>query len=147
MIPDFDKDGRLPAGIHWAGWSEIQLRFGFNTRRRRLLSGLLRALKNLRHAGCRLVYIDGSFVISKPDPGDYDACWDLDGVNVEKLNAVFWNFSMRRAAQKRKYLGEFFPAQMPEGASGRVFLDFFQCDKESGRRKGIIGLVLEESGL
>jgi hypothetical protein len=43
-------------------------------------------------------------------------------------------------AQKRKYFGEFFPAQMPEGASGRMFLEFFQTDKETGRPKGICGV-------
>jgi hypothetical protein len=50
-------------------------------------------------------------------------------------------------AQKRRYLGEFFPAQMPEGASGRLFLEFFQTDKETGRPKGIVGWNLQEAKL
>jgi hypothetical protein len=33
---------------------------------------------------------------------------------------------------------------MPEGASGRAFLEFFQTDKETGRSKGIVGLGGEE---
>jgi len=44
-------------------------------------------------------------------------------------------------------LGEFFPAQMPEGASVRVFLEFSQTDKETGRPKGIVGLNLQEAEL
>jgi hypothetical protein len=32
--------------------------------------------------------------------------------------------------QKRKYFGAFFAAQMPEGVSGRAFLEFFQTDRD-----------------
>src|SRR2546425_628399 len=38
-------------------------------------------------------------------------------------------FSRGRAAQKQRFLGELFPAQLPEGATGRAFLDFFQVSK------------------
>lgn len=112
-----------------------------------MLSGLRLALAALNRAGCRRVYLDGSFVTVKREPGDYDACWDIDRVDVESLDSVFLDFSKGRAAQRREYLGEFFPAQMPEGASGRVFLEFFQMDKETGRPKGIVGLNLQEAGL
>jgi hypothetical protein len=143
MLPEFNRDGRLPTGIHWATWQEIESRFGFSARRRDLLSGFRVALGALKRAGCRRVYLDGSFVTVKREPGDYDACWDIDGVDVEALDSVFLDFSNRRTAQKNKYLGEFFPAQMPEGASGKVFLEFFQTDKETGRAKGIVGLSFE----
>ena len=147
MLPAFSRDGRLPAGIHWAPWQEIQSRFSFSSRRRQLLGGLHLALEVLNRAECSRVYIDGSFVTIQREPGDYDACWDIDGVNVEALDSVFLDFSKGRTAQKRKYLAEFFPAQMPEGASGRMFLEFFQTDKETGRSKGIVGLNLQEAGL
>jgi hypothetical protein len=147
MIPEFNRDGRLPGGIHWATWQEIQAQFGFSSRRQHLLSGLRLALEALSKAGCPRVYIDGSFVTTKSDPGDYDACWDIDGVDVDILDLVFLDFSGGRAAQKRKYFGEFFPAQMPEGASGKAFLEFFQGDKETGRSKGIVGLNLQEGDL
>jgi ribosome-binding protein aMBF1 (putative translation factor) len=109
MLPEFNRDGRLPAGIHWATWQEIQSRFGFSSRRQQLLGGLRLALAALNRAGCSRVYIDGSFVTVKREPGDYDACWDIDGVNVEALDSVFLDFSKGRTAQKRKYFGEFFP--------------------------------------
>lgn len=115
MLPEFNSDGRLPIGIHWATWGETESRFGFNSRRRKLIGGLRRALKALKTAGCQSVYLDGSFVTAKTEPGDYDACWEIEGVDVEKLDPVFLDFSRNRAAQKRKYLGEFFPAQMPQG--------------------------------
>jgi hypothetical protein len=96
----------------------------------------------LRTAGYRRVYIDGSFVCAKKMPGDFDACWDTDGVDPEILDPVFLTFERKRAAQKRKYLGEFFPVSMTEGGTGSTFLEFFQVDKETGRPKGIILLSL-----
>ena len=147
MIPEFNREGTLPSGIHWATWQEIQSRFGFSARRQQLLHGLRSALETLNKAGCRRVYVDGNFVTAKHDPGDYDACWDIDGVDLEALDSVFLDFPNRRTAQKNKYLGEFFPAQMPEGTRGKVFLEFFQTDKETARAKGIVGLNLEEAEL
>ena len=41
---------------------------------------------------------------------------------------------------KKKYKGDLFPAEIPEGASGKLFLDFFQTDKITGEPKGIIAL-------
>jgi hypothetical protein len=63
------------------------------------------------------------------------------GVNVELLDPVLLSFAHGRAAQKAKYLGEFFPARLTEG-SGLTFLEFFQVDKDTGRAKGIILLDL-----
>jgi hypothetical protein len=34
------------------------------------MSGLRKAMEQLKIAGCRTIYIDGSFVTIKPDPGD-----------------------------------------------------------------------------
>ena len=89
MLPEFNRDGRLPPGIHWATWPEIQSRFGFSSRRQQLLGGLHLALAALNRAGCSRVYIDGSFVTVKREPGDYDACWDIDGVDVEVFGFGF----------------------------------------------------------
>jgi hypothetical protein len=147
VLPVFNRDGRLPVGIHWATWPEMQSRFGFSSRRQLLLGGLRLALGALNRAGCRKVYVDGSFVTLKREPDDYDACWDIDEVDVEALDSVFLDFSKGRMAQKRKYFGEFFPAQMSEDATGRAFLEFFQTDKETGRSKGIVGLNLQEAEL
>jgi hypothetical protein len=142
MIPPFDAIGNLPAGVHWTRWREFAARFGWNARRRGLLDGLKRAIDSLRKAGCREVYIDGSFVTAKDLPGDFDACWSVKGVDPALLDPVLLMFDNHRAAQKAKYRGEMFPAELPEGASGLRFLDFFQVDKNTGKRKGIIGMRL-----
>jgi len=142
MIPDLiEINGApwkvLPAGIHSASLSEIKQKFAFNQTRRELYSGLLMALSVLANANVSLVYLDGSFVTEKPIPGDYDACWDAEGVDVSLLDPVFLDFSNKRFAQKRKYQGEFFPAQMGAG-HGEMFLDFFQVEKYSNKPKGIV---------
>jgi hypothetical protein len=142
MIPEWSTNGDLPPGVHFATWREIEDRLRFNPLRQRLLAGFRRACQELRKAGCRLVYVDGSFVTRKEHPGDFDACWDVQNVDADKLDAVFFDFSRSRAAQKQRFLGEFFPAQLPEGATGRAFVDFFQVNKLSGEPKGILAIRL-----
>jgi hypothetical protein len=88
------------------------------------------------------VYIDGSFVSSKDFPGDFDGCWDVTGVDVTKLDPVLLDFENSRAAQKARFLGELFPAQLSEGLSGRTFLEFFQIDRNTGTQKGIVVIDL-----
>ena len=53
-----------------------------------------------------------------------------------------WDFSQGRAEQKRRFLGEFFPAQLPEGATGRAFVEFFQVNKLTGEPKGVVAIRL-----
>ena len=110
-----------------------------------MLTGFRHACEELRKAGCRLVYLDGSFVTRKLHPGDFDACWDVQNVDDSKLDPVFWDFSQGRAAQKQRFLGELFPAQLPEGATGRTFVDFFQVNTLSGQPKGILAIKLRRS--
>lgn len=102
-------------------------------------------MKLLRSAGCKRLYIDGSFVTSKRVPNDYDAAWEPAGVDVRlllSLEPVFGDFSNSRAAQKAKFFGEFFPSSETADPVGTTFLDFFQIDKNTGNAKGIIALNL-----
>ena len=142
MVPAFDYTGKLPPGIYWVTWKELKLGFGFTPTRVQLLAGLRQALALLKRAGCRRVYIDGSFVTTKLQPGDVDACWAIEHVDPDKLDPVFLDFSHARAAQKARFRGEFFPADLPEGLTGKTFLEFFQTDKETGAPKGILALDL-----
>jgi hypothetical protein len=144
MIPEFTAYGLLPEGVHPATLEELSERFGGNERRRQLLRGLNEALRLLRAAGCRRVYINGSFVTAKERPNDIDVCWDINGVDADALDPVFFDFDDGRAAQKARFGVEFFPAQVPEGLTGRTFLEFFQTDKQTGEPKGIIVLELDD---
>lgn len=104
--------------------------------------GLRAALVNLREAGCRTVWLDGSFVTAKDVPGDYDACWDESGVDAAAIDPVLLTFDPGRKTQKAKYMGELFPASISASADGLSFLEFFQTDRETGKRKGIIAIDL-----
>lgn len=138
-------NGNLPPGIHWATWQEFVERFGSTPHRKQLLQGLWIVLESLRAAGCKTVYVNGSFVTTKEVPGDFDACWDPDGVDIDRLyetEPVLFSFENKRAAQKARFKGELFPAT--ERAAlflDGTFLDFFQMDRE-GNQKGIIALDL-----
>ena len=155
MIPDYEISGNLPPGVHWATWDEIVARFGTTPWRRDLLNGLRSALDGLRRAGCRTVYLDGSFVTDKQVPGDFDACWDEHGVDVTRIDPVLLNFDNGRADPvSRRILGAHkfrrrvltVPASKDPSWTARmrgdVFLDFFQIDKETGQPKGIVALDL-----
>lgn len=144
MIPPVNAGDNLPPGIHDATWQEIVDRFARAGRRQQLIDGLQAAIEALRRAGCRTVYIDGSFVTAKDSPGDFDACWDVEGVDPTGLDPVLLTFDMGRRTQKATYGGELFPAQVPADEAGTVFLDFFQLDKRTGQSKGIIRLRLGE---
>jgi hypothetical protein len=90
------------------------------------------------------VLIDGSFVTEKEFPADFDGCWDRAGVNratLQRLDPTLLDFSNRRAAQKAKYRGELFLADVAANSAGTLFLNFFQYDRD-GNKKGIVKLDL-----
>jgi hypothetical protein len=133
----------LPKGVHDATWDEVTLRFGNSTRRKDLLAGLLNACYALKKAGVTFLFLDGSFVTAKKNPGDWDACYSKIGVNTAVLDPVFLDFKNDRAAQKAKFGGEsFFAETSASGVLGPPFLEFFQREKNTGRPKGLVRLDL-----
>ncbi len=143
MIPPFDPDtGNLQPGVHDATWAEVVARYGTSPDRLVLLAGLKAALDALRVAGCQRAYIDGSFVTDKAQPADFDGCWEVEGVDLDRLDPVLKPFTNRREAQKRAFGGELFPADWSADATGTHFLEFFQRDRDAGRPKGIIAIDL-----
>jgi hypothetical protein len=144
MISPFDKAGNLPAGIHWASWKEFEKRFRTNAHRKKLLAGLKQVAALLQAAGCQAIYVDGSFVTSKEHPNDFDACWSLLDEDENLVPPILFDLSNQRVAQKAKFGGELFPANMIEGGGGKSFLEFFQTDKLTGLPKGIVGIKLRQ---
>lgn len=145
MIPTFDDNGYLPLGIHLVEWEEFDERFSYNPTRLRLMKGLKLAMMHLKAANCRMIYINGSFITNKEKPGDFDACWEENGVDVNELNLLaptLYNFALRRSEQKAKYKGEIFPANYPANDSATPYIDFFQFDTRRNIGKGIIAIDL-----
>jgi hypothetical protein len=141
MIPNFDSTGNLPEGVHLSTMDELIEHFGYNPKRAWLIDGLKVLMASLEKANCPLVYIDGSFVTSKEIPGDYDLCWSLTGVVEANLDPALLDFTPAgREKMMRRYRGDIFPAEIPEGPSGKMFVDFFQTDKNTGEKKGIIAI-------
>jgi hypothetical protein len=129
MIPPFNDLGYLPAGIHEATWVEFWERFATNAYRKQLLTGLRLALGELKQAGCCRVYIGGSFVTDKEKPNDYDGCFELFGIDEDKIDPIFLIPDSK--AQKDRFYGELLP--------NSVMVGFFQNDID-GRSKGVIAL-------
>lgn len=132
----------LPPGVHAATLQDVGDTFATNPWRRSLFNGLVDASGRLRSAGCPAILLDGSFVSSKPNPGDYDACWDPTGVDPAMLDPVFAKIDPGRAAQKAAFKGEFFPSTMTCLEIGKAFADFFQIDRFTGSKKGILSISL-----
>lgn len=104
---------------------------------------ILMAMEQLKAAGCRTIYINGSFVTSKSEPGDFDACWDLEDVDINYLRREapkLLNY-YDSAGQKAKYKGELFPSAQPVGNYGKNSFDFFQENRRHNK-KGIIAIDL-----
>jgi hypothetical protein len=140
MIPPFSEEGALPPGIHSASLAEVERRFATNPARKALFKGLKLLLKDLAMAGCKTLYLDGSFVTSKEEPNDYDACWDTQGVN-NTISPILREIGTFRKERKRKYGGDIF-FYVPE--LGTDFLQFFQSDRDA-RPKGIIRFDLRKA--
>lgn len=131
----------LEPGVHDATLSDIKDRFATNERRKVLYEGLLKGCQALKRAGCSVIYLDGSFITAKPTPNDFDVCWDPRGVDTNKLDAVFLDFTDQRRNQKQQYGGEFFPSSATVDGH-QTFVEYFQTDKETDKRKGIIRIQL-----
>lgn len=73
MIPEFNDNGYLPAGVHGATLEEIDVRFGQESELRRVQMESLHWLVTLaRRAGVLRIVVNGSFVTDVHEPNDVD---------------------------------------------------------------------------
>ncbi len=134
MLPQFDKNGNLPKGIHISDIGEIHERLGFNEHRLHLLKGLAKAILDLKDLGFKRIYLNGSFVTNKETPKDYDLCWE------ETIEVDFELFAYKypilaglegQEEQLKIYLGDIYPQP--------TVFNLYQKNK-NGNPKGIICL-------
>lgn len=148
MLPDLMDIGGpwkvLPPGVHYATLKEVETRFATSAHRKRLFDGFKDGVMALCKAGCRKIFLDGSFITEKLIPADFDVCWDPAGVDAAKLDRIFYDFKDKRKKQKARFCGEFFPTTVL-GDEKKLFLDYFQVDKYTGEAKGIICLKMPKS--
>jgi hypothetical protein len=141
-IPEFRPDGYLPEGLHRATEEEVAARFGQTTARRRaLMTRVAEWLVLARAVGARRLLLDGSFVTTKPEPGDVDAvCWlpdDFeDQYHAGKLEATRL-YEMLTTRSPEEIFGVFRRERWEE------WVAFFSQTREpDGRRKGLVELTL-----
>ncbi len=97
----------LPPGIHKATLEEIKEEFAVTPYRMHLFRGFCSASESLVAAGCQRIYLDGSFTTSKNHPGNFDACWDPEGVNLGKVDSTILNDLPPRTEQKKNLVENF----------------------------------------
>ena len=139
----FNKDFVLPPGIHEMDWESFYDFFSFSPKRKRLLDGLKKVVDILQETGCSNIYIDGSFVTEKLEPGDWDACFDCPSIIIKDILKRYP--LLNRAEQKRLYGGELFPALAKADEYGNTFLAFFQQITNTVKKKGIVIIKLNDN--
>ena len=142
MIPDFRDDGYLPEGLHLATEAEVTFRFGADTsRRQRLALRLRRWIELARAISARRLFVDGSFVTSKPEPNDVDAVvWLPYDFVVRVSNGNLEALELETMLLNR-YPEEIFAAE--DRRDWDEWVEFFSRTRESdGRRKGVVEIEL-----
>lgn len=83
-IPDLNSHGLLPAGVHSCTWQQARTRFAYNPHRRQVLKGLCKFVRaELQPLNLPApLYLDGSYVRSKPFPADVDVVLDLSAFDL-----------------------------------------------------------------
>ena len=103
MIPPFNDDGYLPAGIHPATLDEIAERFGSESELRRVQMDSVRWLVEIaRRARAKRIVLNGSFVTEQYEPNDVDCVllidWDIppdrDAANELKEGLPFLDIAV-----------------------------------------------------
>ncbi|WP_455591482.1 DUF6932 family protein [Bacteroides sp.] len=144
MIPDFNEKGYLDPGIYEATFEEVKDKLGFSKRRQRLLGLMEGLLMECKQLSCDIIYLDGSFVSTRLNPNDYDACWDTSSKDRESVinNVLASVLSSESEFQKQYYGGEISPAFDKSPCNLKItVLDYFQKTQE-GDDKGIVLIKL-----
>jgi hypothetical protein len=137
MLPDFESDGNLPAGIHRASLTDIEKRFARfmgSDRRIRLFSKLKQLMEIARFSGIvQRVIIGGSFVTAKSVPNDVDAVIVIaKDVDIETL-VQHQYIATDRDALRRVLKGDDFDVIVVREGTKRMqtIIEFFQSNRDN----------------
>ncbi|HWZ76949.1 MAG TPA: hypothetical protein VNX87_10450 [Candidatus Sulfotelmatobacter sp.] len=144
MIPEFYDGNFLPDGEHVATWDEIVRRFGGNERRKSFCDRLIRFLQQAKSCGFLKVYLFGSFISAKEDPGDVDLLWvhkrDLDYDRLSRECHELVEYALIKA---RERWDMFCCSDDPMVIS--IMMTVWRKDKAPGRKpRGVIILELKD---
>jgi len=104
-IPPLDELGLLPAGVWDCSFEDISTQFCWNDHRRALWKGFLHFIeKEYRPASLSVpLWIDGSFVRSKPIPSDIDVVMDFTGFDTAEDLGQLLGLRVRHDELKTAY--------------------------------------------
>lgn len=141
-IPEFREDGYLPGGVWRASETEAIFRFGASSRRRRrLVLRVRRWIEFAREVGVRRFLLDGSFVTSKPDPGDVDAVAFLPSDFQQLIDLGNASALELEAMLLTRHPQELFAAE--DDTDWDAWVQFFSRTREAdGRKKGLVEIDL-----
>ena len=137
-LPAYTSAGDLPPGVHQSGWQEFSSRYGFTPRRQELMGNMETLLQELHKQGGERVYVGGSFVTTKPAPGDFDMTWRVSGPQLGELSKKAPILTDRML--QKETLGGQLMATYPN-SPGDGIVGFLQKNR-SGRPIGIVELDL-----
>ncbi|MCB0879639.1 MAG: nucleotidyltransferase domain-containing protein [Thermoleophilia bacterium] len=144
-LPAVTAAGDLPAGIHHVAWNEVTRSLASTSRRADLTAQLGHSLGVMHAAGVEQVVVGGSYVGSKPHPGDVDIAV------LPRRDGAQFNWSAikrtlaRTAPDVHVYAGDRIVSnanRLPGGTAGESFLEFFMHDRSGAAR----GAILLETG-
>jgi len=123
IMPALTERGLLPPGVHKCNLKQLQLAFAFNVRREQLFESLQHCVSQMHDRGLAgTLYIDGSYVTSKPNPRDIEITLDVAGQTVAMQDrALAYHVREHQALTKNGV--DWWPSY--PGAP-RNFVDFFQ---------------------
>jgi len=146
-IPPLDQTGVLPPGIHDCTLDDLSRvfgRFSFSDRRIRLTGRLKDYVTELSATGiAKCIYVDGSYVTSKDEPGDIDLLLILrDDVNLDQEVPPFeYNIRSKKFVKKHFGFDFFFGFENDPSAESMLAL-FCRVKGVPGAEKGILRVAL-----
>jgi hypothetical protein len=142
-IPTLLDNGLLPPGLYLADMDEIFERFGQSTARRQNLFERLRIFVELaQHCGALRMFVNGSFVTDKPEPGDVDVViWLGESFRELLLAREPQALLLQQMMLKRQPEEAFFVADQNGWDAWFEFFSIFKQDPQ--QRKGLIEVHLK----
>jgi hypothetical protein len=87
MLPAYYDGMYLPPGDYLATWQDVIQRFSGNEKRQGFCTRLKAILDQAKICGFVKVYLFGSFISAKDDPGDVDLLWVYaENLDTESLS-------------------------------------------------------------
>lgn len=146
-LPEFREDGWLPEGHYDTSWEEVIDRFGGSpgTPRQQVLHALLDWKNRLKEKGVSgWMVLDGSFISARDNPTDFDTImvfddhvWELMENDIET-----WALLDYSSCKSRGFDLFIFSATYVREDPEWARLDAFDRDKETGKPKGVLEVVL-----